>query len=100
MQGGSEICFYSFDDTARAAIDLRSVDLARTQATGANGYGLRRTVNDCLYLADVRLPRSVGLAMRVRNRLSEDDTLPADATLCHIDTSSMRFRARIFHENP
>ena len=87
-------------DAAPAAIALRSVDLARTQATGANGYGLRRTVNDCLYLTDVRLPHSVGLAMRVRNRLSENNTLSADATLCHIDTSSMRCRACIFHENP
>ena len=43
----------------------RSVYLTRTKATGANGNGLRRTVNNCFYLADVRLPGSVGLAMRV-----------------------------------
>ena len=88
------------NDTASAAIALRSVDLARTQATGADSYGLRRAVNDCLHLTNVGLPRSVGLAMRVRNRLSKDDTLSANATLCHIDTSSMRKRACIFHENP
>jgi hypothetical protein len=77
-------------DAAPAAIALRSVDLARTQATRADSHSLGGTVNDCLHLANVGLPRSVGLAMRVRNRLSEDDTLSADATLCHIDTSSMR----------
>ena len=69
-------------------MDLRSVDLARTQATGANGYGLRGTVHDCFYLTDVGLPSSVGLAMRVRYRLSEDNSLSANAALCHIDTSS------------
>ena len=97
---GEEICFYSVKRYGRAANALRSVDLARTQATRANSNGLGGTVNDCLYLTDVGLPRSVGLAMRVRNRLSKDDTLSANATLCHIDTSSMRKRACIFHENP
>ena len=69
------------------AKSLRSVDFAGTQTTGANSNGLRRTVNDCLYLANIGLPSSVGLTMRVGNGLSENDTLSADAALCHIDTS-------------
>ena len=66
---------------------LRSGNFTRTQATGANSNGLGCTVNNCLYLANIGLPRSVGLTMRVGNGLSENDTLSADAALCHIDTS-------------
>ena len=66
---------------------LRSGNLASAQATGANSNGLGCTVNNCLYLANIGLPRSVGLTMRVRNGLSENDALSADAALCHIDTS-------------
>ena len=66
---------------------LRSGNLTVAQATGTNGNGLRGTVNDCLYLADVGLPGSVGFTVRVGNGLSENNALSADAALCHIDTS-------------
>ena len=42
-----------------------------------------RTVNNCLYLADVRLPGSVGLTVRVGNVMTEGHALTADAALSH-----------------
>ena len=46
-----------------------------------------RAVNNCLYLADIGLPGSVGLAVRVRNVMTEDYALAADTALSHFDTS-------------
>ena len=46
-----------------AFADLSSVYLAGTKATGANSNGLRCTVNDRLYLADIGFPSSVCFAM-------------------------------------
>jgi len=50
------------------------------QATGANV--------DCLaafqlYFANIGLPGSVGLAVRVRNVLTENNALVTDTTFCH-----------------
>ncbi len=66
---------------------LSSVDLARAQATRANSNGLGGTVYDSLNLADVGLPASVRLTMGVGDRLSENNALTTDTTLCHNDTS-------------
>ncbi len=72
----------------RLSISLRSGYFAGAQATGANRHGGGGPVNDSLYLADIGLPRTVGLAMGVRNVLTEHNALAANTALCHIDTSS------------
>ena len=66
---------------------LSALDLSGTKATGANGNGNVGSVNYCLNLADVRLPGSVGLTVRVGNVMSEGNALTANATLSHFDTS-------------
>jgi len=74
--------------TAAEFFDLLSaLDLSGTKATGANGNGTVGSVNYCLDLADVRLPGSVGLTVRVGNVMSEGNALTANATLSHFDTS-------------
>ena len=45
--------------------------------------GLVRAVDNSLDLSYVRLPGSVGLAVRVGNVETEDNALSADITLCH-----------------
>ena len=67
---------------------LRAGNFARAKATRANRHGRGGTVNDSLYLADIGLPRTVGLAMGVGNVLTEHNALSANTALCHIDTSS------------
>ena len=62
---------------------LSAGNLAGTQATRANSNGLGSTVNDCLYLADVGLPGTVGFTVGVGHVLTEHDTLTADTTFCH-----------------
>ena len=64
-------------------LKLSALDLSRTKATRANVNGLVRSVDNGLYTADVCLPGSVGLTVRVGNVVSEDDALSADFTLCH-----------------
>ena len=66
---------------------LRALDLAGAQATGAYVNGRVRTVNDCLHLADVGLPSSVGLAVGVGYVVTEGHALAANAAICHFDTS-------------
>ena len=66
---------------------LSALDLSGTKATGANVNGTVGTVNYCLYLTDIGLPGSVGLAVRVGNVMSKGNALAANATLSHIDTS-------------
>ena len=66
---------------------LGTLNLAGTKATRANSNGGIRAVNYCLYLADVGLPGSVGLAVRVRNVMTEGHALAADTALSHFDTS-------------
>lgn len=46
-------------------------------------HGRRSAVNDRSDLAHVGFPRSVGLAVRVRDVLSENDALSANITFCH-----------------
>ena len=72
----------------RFSISLRAGNFARTKATRANRHGGGGTVNDSLYLTDIGLPRTVGLAMGVGNVLTEHNALSANTALCHIDTSS------------
>ena len=62
---------------------LRALDFAGTQATGADVYGLGATLNDCFYAANIRLPGSVGLTVRVRNVMTEHNSLSAKVTFCH-----------------
>ncbi len=72
--------------------ELSAVNLAGTKATRANSNGLRSTVNDCLYLTDIGLPGSVGLTVRVRNVLTENNTFSTNTALCH-DFTSLQFLA-------
>ena len=57
------------------------------KATRANVNGAVSSVNYSLNLADIGLPGSVGLAVRVRNVMSKGNALAANATLSHFDTS-------------
>ena len=71
---------------------LHAGHFARAQATGANRHGRGGPVNDSLNLADIGLPRTVGLAVGVRNVLTEHYAFSAYTALCHIDTSSATSR--------
>ena len=53
------------------------------ETTSTHGNGLNCSVNANLYLTDVRLPSSVGLAVRVRNLMTEDNALAAYTAFCH-----------------
>ena len=66
---------------------LCTLDLSRTKATGANVYGLISAVNHSLNSADVGLPGSVGLTVRMGNVMTEGHALTANTTLSHFDTS-------------
>ena len=57
--------------------------LHRAQATGANRNSLRVAPDGNLNLADIGLPTSLGLAVRVGNVLAEHDTFAADTAFCH-----------------
>lgn len=57
--------------------------LHRAQATGANRNSLRIATDGNLNLADVRLPTSLGLAVRVGDILTEHNALAANAAFCH-----------------
>ena len=62
---------------------LSTVNLTGTKATGANSNSLRCTVNYCFYLTDIGLPSSVGLTVRVRNVLTENNAFSTNTALCH-----------------
>ena len=74
---------YSFVKT------LRAVDLTGTQAAGAYAYGGVSTVNDSLYLADVRFPSSIGLTVGMGYVAAKGNALSADAALCHFNYTSV-----------
>ena len=59
-------------------------NLVRTKATRAYGNGLRGTVYDCFYLANVGLPGSVSLAVRMGNGSTVNNALSADTAFCHV----------------
>ena len=67
--------------------NLRSFNLAGTEATRTYVDGLVGSFNNSLYAADVRLPGTVGFAVGVRNVVSEDDSFSAQAAFCHFNTS-------------
>ena len=71
----------------RSFFTLSALYFAGTKATGTNAYRLIGSVNNCLNLADVGLPGSVGLAVGVRHVVSEGNALTADTALSHFDTS-------------
>ena len=58
-------------------------NLTGTQATSANGNGLVRAVDNCLHLANVGLPGTIGLTVGVGYVLTEDNTLTANTAFCH-----------------
>ena len=60
-----------------------ALNLTGTQASGANMYSARSTVNDSLYFLYVGLECSVGTSVRVGNLNTESDTLAADFAFCH-----------------
>ena len=66
---------------------LCALNLSGTKATRANANGGVSTVYNCLNLTNVRLPGSVGLAVRVRNVMSKGNALAANTALSHFDTS-------------
>ena len=68
---------------------LCALNLSGTKATRANANGSVSAVYNCLNLANVRLPGSVGLAVRVRNVMSKGNALAADTALSHFDTSKI-----------
>ena len=68
-------------------IFLCTLDLTRTKATRAYVNGLMGSVHNCLNLADIGLPSSVGLAVGVGNVVTKSHALTANATICHFDTS-------------
>ena len=62
---------------------LRTGNLSGTQATSTYCNGLGRTVNDCLYLADVGLPHTIGLTVGVGHTLTEHYAFSTNTALCH-----------------
>ena len=69
----------------RGAFWHKLCTLARsgTKATGAYANRLIGTVNLSLYPTNVGLPGSVGLTVRVRNVLTENNALSTNTALCH-----------------
>ena len=63
--------------------ELRSLDLTCAQATSADVNRLMRAFHHSLHAADVGLPGTVGLAVGVRDVMSEGNALTANRTLCH-----------------
>ena len=64
--------------------DSGAVNLARAQTARANSDGFRSAVYQSLDLADIGLPHSVRLPMRVGYVLTEHDTLSANTAFCHL----------------
>jgi hypothetical protein len=74
--------------------------LARTETTGTNVNRLGCSVNNSLDLADIRLPHSVRLAIRVGNVMTEGYALVAYAALCHVNyTSILNSYINFYHTN-
>ena len=69
-----------------------AIDLAGAKATGANIHRLGRTADNSLNSSDIRLERSVFLAVRVRNGATERNALSAYTALCHVTDTSCDLR--------
>ena len=79
---------YSVTAAAYPFFSDRSLYLAGTHATCAHVNCFMSSADNSLYLLHVRLPHSAGLSVRVRNIMSESDTLLTEFALCHFSTSS------------
>ena len=66
------------------SVYLRALNFAGTQAAGADGNGLVSSVLNDSYFPDVRLPRTIRLAVRVGIVMSEYNALSANTALCHL----------------
>lgn len=75
-------------DACRVYSSLCALYFARTQAAGTYIYGLVGSADNGLYLTDIRLPSSVGFTVGVRYVMSEDYSLSAYTTLCHLSDTS------------
>ena len=62
---------------------VRALNLPGAQATRANVDRLARALNNGLYAADVGLPGSVALTVRVRDGVTKHNALAAYTALCH-----------------
>ena len=65
---------------------MREKDLCllhRAQATGTNRNSFGVATDGNLNLTNVGLPSSLGLAVRVRNVLTEHNALAANTAFCH-----------------
>lgn len=65
----------------------RALNLAGTQASGADVDMLRSPVDQRFYAFDIGLEGAVGTDVRVRHGNAEIDALAAELALCHSDTS-------------
>ena len=79
--------YYIKNSAVKQSFLLSALYLSGTKATRANVNGSVATINYCLNPTNVGLPGSVGLAVRVRNVVSESNALAADTALSHFDTS-------------
>lgn len=79
---------YSVTAAAYPFFSDRSLYLAGTHATCAHVNCFMSSADNSLYLLHVRLPHSAGLSVRVRNIMSESNTLLTEFALCHFSTSS------------
>ena len=59
-------------------------NLTGTQATGANVNSAGRTVYNCLYALNIRLPGAVAATVRVRNLNTKGNFFAANITFCHL----------------
>ena len=64
--------------------DSGAGNLARAQTARTNSNGLRSAFYHSLNLANVGLPHSVRLTMRVGDVLTEHDALSANTAFCHL----------------
>ena len=68
--------------------NLRSLNLARSQASGASVNVTGSAVNYCLYSLYIGLPGSVGSSVRVGYLDTIYNLLAAVLTLCHYESTS------------
>lgn len=69
---------------AFSSVCLRPFNLTGAQAAGANINRFIGSVHNSFYLADIRLPCSVGLAMGMGYGITEHQAFSANLTLCHV----------------
>ena len=62
----------------------RTLDLAGSEAAGANMHSLLRAVDVHSNLLDVGIPDSVGSSMRMADVITKMSAFAADITFCHL----------------